>query len=138
MGTRFSKMCIFVNNLQKMVAFYENALGCEIDFNNRYDFADFKHEGIDFSMRERDLLQEELGQSLTYPEGLNGTFELVIDLPTSADVDREFDRIVKAGGTPVYPPRDDLWAYYNAKIADPEGNLIEIGFFDKAMWHFGK
>jgi len=51
-------------------------------------------------MYERAQLPGLLGQAPTYPSGLNGTFELAIDLPTSADVDREFDRIVK-------PPNPD-------------------------------
>ena len=68
-----------------------------------------------------------LGQAPSYPEGLNGTFELAIDLPTSAEADREFARIVQAGGRPVYTPRDEPWGMRSAMVADPEGNLIEIG-----------
>ena len=73
-----------------------------------------------------------LGQDPTYPTGLNGTFEIAIDLPASADVDREFERVVQAGGQPVYAPRLEPWGMYSSMITDPEGNLIEIGSWNRA------
>ena len=72
-----------------------------------------------------------IGQTPKYPEGLNGTFELAIDLPASADVDKEFERIIKTGGIPVYAPRDEPWGMRSSMAADPEGNLIEIGSWNK-------
>ena len=63
--------------------------------------------------------------------GSTARFELAIDLPTSADVDREYERIVHGGGTPVYAPRDEPWGMRSSMIADPEGNLIEIGSWNK-------
>ena len=131
MGTRFDMIGIFVNDLQKMVDFYRDVLGFEIDWNGKGPYAEFKHEGIRFSMYERAELPGLLGQTPTYPSGLNGTFELAIDLPTSVDVDMEFIRVVKAGGRPVYPPRDEPWGMHSSMIADPEGNLIEIGSWNR-------
>ena len=64
-------------------------------------------------------------------DGLNGTFELAIDLPTSEDADREFERITGADARVIYAPRDEPWGMHSAMIADPEGNLIEIGSWNK-------
>ena len=131
MGTRFDMIGIFVNDLQRMVAFYRDVLGFEITWDDKGPYAEFKHEGIRFSMYERAQLPSLLGQTPTYPSGLNGTFELAIDLPTSAAVDREFERIVQAGGRPIYAPRDEPWGMHSAMIADPEGNIIEIGSWNR-------
>lgn len=133
MGTRFDMVGIFVNDLQKMVAFYRDGLGLETDWDGQGEYAEFKLEGIRFSMYERRMLPQLLGQEPAFPHGLNGTFELAIDLPTSVDADREFERLVQAGATPVYAPRDEPWGMRSSMIADPEGNLIEIG-----SWNRGK
>jgi len=111
MGTRFDMIGIFVNDLDQMVSFYRDVLGLEIDWDSKGPYAEFKHDGIRFSMYERAQLPGLLGQPPTYPSGLNGTFELAIDLSTSMDVDREFDRIVKAGARPVYAPRDEAMGH---------------------------
>ncbi len=56
---------------------------------------------------------------------------MAIDLPISADVDREFERVVKAGGKPIYAPRLEPWGMYSSMISDPEGNIIEIGSWNR-------
>ncbi len=131
MGTRIDMIGIFVNDLQPMVSFYRDVLGFEIDRDGNGPYAEFKGAGIRFSMYERAELPGLLGQSPTYPSGLNGTFELAIDLPTSADADREYGRMVGAGARVVYAPRDEPWGMRSAMIADPEGNLVEIGSWNK-------
>ena len=131
MSTRLDMIGIFANDLHRMVAFYRDVLGFEIAWDGKGSYAEFKHEGIRFSMYERAKLPGLLGQAPTYPSGLNGTFELAIDLPTSADVDREFERIVKAGARPIYAPRDEPWGMHSSMITDPEGNIIEIGSWNR-------
>jgi catechol 2,3-dioxygenase-like lactoylglutathione lyase family enzyme len=131
MGIRFDMIGVFVSDLKKMVEFYRNALGLEIEWDGEGPYAEAKHEGIRFSMYERAQLPALLGQSPAYPNGLNGTFELAIDLPRFEDVDPEFERVVKAGGQPVYAPRNEPWGMRSSMIADPEGNLIEIGSWNK-------
>lgn len=131
MGTRFDMIGIFVQNLQKMVAFYRDVLGVETDWDGQGPYAEFKHDGIRFSMYERGQLPGLLGQTPGYPAGINGTFELAIDLPTSDTVDREYERIVRAGAKPVYAPRDEPWGMRSSMVADPEGNLIEIGSWNQ-------
>jgi lactoylglutathione lyase len=132
MGTKLDMVGIFVGDLAGMVAFYRDALGFEIDWDGKGPYAEFKHEGVRFSMFERAQLPELLGQTPSYPAGLNGTFELAIDYPTSADADQAFARIVAAGGRPVYAPRDEPWGMHSSMVADPEGNLIEIGSWNRA------
>ncbi len=131
MATQLDMIGIFVNDLHQMVTFYRDVLGFEIDWDGRGSYAEFRHHGIRFSMYERARLPDLLGQAPTYPSGLNGTFELAIDLPTSLDADRVFERVVKAGARPIYAPRDEPWGMHSSMIADPEGNMIEIGSWNR-------
>lgn len=131
MGTRFDMIGLFVGDLHRMVAFYQDVLRLEIVWDGQGPYAEFEHEGIRFAMYERKELPQLLGQSPTYPSGLNGTFELAIDLPRSEDVDVEFERVVGAGARPVYAPRDEPWGMRSSMVADLEGNLIEIGSWNR-------
>lgn len=40
-------------------------------------------------------------------------------------------RIISAGAQPVYAPRNEPWGMRSSMVADPEGNLIEIGSWNK-------
>ena len=131
MSTQLDMLGIFVKDLRQMVTFYRDVLGFEIEWDGEGPYAEFKHKGIRLSMYERAGLPGLLGQNPTYPSGLNGTFEIAIDLPTSGDVDREFERVIKAGGQPLYAPRHEPWGMYSSMIADPEGNIIEIGSWNR-------
>ena len=131
MGTRIDMIGIFIADIAAMVTFYRDVLGFEIEWDGKGPHAEFKHEGVRFSMYARQELPGLLGRAPGFPSGLNGTFELAIDLPRSEDVDAEFARVVAAGGQPVYAPRDEPWGMRSSMIADPEGNLIEIGSWNR-------
>lgn len=133
MPTKIDMIGIFVNDLKQMVAFYRDALGFEIDWDGQGPYAEFKHDGVRFSMYERAQLPGLLGQEPSYASGINGTFELAIDLPTAADADAMFERVVAAGGRPVYAPRDEPWGMHSSMVADPDGNLIEIGSWNRGV-----
>ena len=131
MGTHFDMIGIFVKDLQKMVTFYRDVLGVTIDWDGNEPYAEFQHDGIRFSMYERRLLPELLGHEPTYPTGINGTFELAVDFPTSADADHAYTLAVEVGAVPVYAPRDEPWGMHSSMVTDPEGNLIEIGSWNR-------
>jgi catechol 2,3-dioxygenase-like lactoylglutathione lyase family enzyme len=127
MGKRFDLIGLFVNDLKKMVEFYRDVIGMEIEWDGEGPYAEFKHEGIRFAMYERRMLPGLLGEEPSYPKGLNGTFELAVNVGKPENVDEFFDRVVNAGARPVYEPRDEPWKMRSSMVADPEGNLIEIG-----------
>ena len=131
MATKIDMIGIFVSDLPRMVAFYRDVLQFEIEWDGQGPFAEFKHEGVRFSMFQRSELPALLGAAPTYPAGLNGTFELALDLPRSPDVDEAFRRIVAQGAKPVYEPREEPWGMRSSMIADPEGNLIEVGSWNR-------
>ena len=131
MPARFDMIGLFVSNLPEMVAFYRDVLGLEIDWDGNGPYAEFRHAGIRFSMYERKLLPDLLGQNPSFTTGINGTFELAVDLPHFEDVDGEFKKVVASGARPVYAPRNEPWGMRSSMVADPEGNLIEIGSWNK-------
>jgi lactoylglutathione lyase len=131
MGTRIDMIGIFVSDLRRMVDFYRDVLGFETDWDGQGPYAEFKHDGVRLSMYQRSELPALLGTEPTFPSDLNGTFELAIDLPRSEDVDAEFDRLVAGGARAVYRPRDEPWGMRSSMVADPEGNLLEVGSWNR-------
>ena len=127
MQHKFNLIGLFVHDLTAMVRFYHDVIGINIEWNGEGPYAEFIHEGIRFAMFERKELPKLLGQTPSYPAGINGTFELAINVGVPENVDTIFRRMTEAGATPVYPPRNEPWKMRSAMIADPEGNLIEIG-----------
>lgn len=127
MKVKFDMIGIFVNDLPKMVDFYKDVVGLDIEWDGSGPYAEFKHEGIRFSMFERKMLPGLLGQDPSYPNGINGTFELAINVGEPKQVDLTFQKMVDAGAKSIYEPRDEPWKMRSSMIADPEGNLIEIG-----------
>ena len=126
MGTKFNMIGLFVRNLAGMVAFYRDVLGVDIDWDGEGPYAEFLHDGIRFAMYERFKLPDLLGQEPGYPTGLNGTFELAVNVGKKENVDALFKQVTQEGATAVYGPRDEPWKMRSAMVADPEGNLIEI------------
>lgn len=124
---KFHMIGIFVKDLVRMVNFYKNAVGIDIDWDGNGPYAEFKHDGIRFSMYERSKLPELLGQTPSFPTGINGTYELAINVGKPEQVDITFKKMVEDGAKPIYEPRNEPWKMRSSMIADPEGNLIEIG-----------
>lgn len=62
---------------------------------------------------------------------LNGHFEIALYVDTFEEVDASFRRTVENGATPVLEPTTEPWGQRTCYIADPEGNLIEIGSWNK-------
>lgn len=127
MKVKFDMIGLFVKDLKKMVHFYSTIVGIEIDWDGNGPYAEFKHEGIRFAMYERDKLAELLGRRPSFPRGVNGTFELAINVGKPEKVDERYNQFVNRGAEPIYAPRNEPWKMRSAMIADPEGNLIEIG-----------
>lgn len=126
MKVKFDMIGLFVSDLNTMVTFYRDVVGIEIDWNGEGPYAEFKHEGIRFAMYERKELPELLGRTPSYPQGLNGTFELALNVGEPENVDKTFEMMVNKGANPIYAPRNEPWHMRSAVIADPDGNMIEI------------
>ena len=79
-------------------------------------------------MDDRKMFDETMKLEYQPPRGINQTFEIGIWLPTFADVDAEYESLKKKGvAVPADGPITFPFGIRNFYIADPEGNLLEIG-----------
>ena len=122
---------LFVDDMAAMIRFYRDVLGFEIkeaeDAVNVYLIKD----GTLFMLYERKNFEKMTSRKYEYLKGLNGHFEIALYVDTFEEVDIEFAKAVSKGATPVLEPTDEPWGQRTCYIADPEGNLIEIGSFNK-------
>lgn len=122
---------LFVTDMGKMIRFYRDILGFEIreaeDTKNVYLVKD----GTLFMLYGRNDFEKMTRRRYNYIRGLNGHFELALYVDTFAEVDEAFSRAVESGAIPVMEPATEPWGQRTCYIADPEGNLIEIGSWDK-------
>ena len=122
---------LLVNDMGKMIRFYRDVLGFEIkeaeDTKNVYLVKD----GTLFLLYGRKDFETMTSRKYEYIKGLNGHFELALYVDTFAQVDAEYERVISLGATPVLEPTTEPWGQRTCYSADPEGNLIEIGSWDK-------
>lgn len=122
---------IFVNDMAKMIQFYRDVLGFEIkeseDTANVYLIKD---ETL-FMLYGRKDFEEMTSRKYEYIKGLNGHFEIALYVDTYDEVDKTFSKVVSNGAVPVLEPATEPWGQRTCYIADPEGNLIEIGSWNK-------
>lgn len=121
---------LFVNDMQTMVSFYRDVMGMKTDWTGDAN-AELYSDEIRLIMFSRNDFEAMTSKQYAYPNGLNGTVELAFDVANFAEVDTEYERIVKAGATPVFPPTNEPWGQRTSYVADPDGNLIELSSFVK-------
>ncbi|MBQ8407706.1 MAG: VOC family protein [Clostridia bacterium] len=125
--------CILAGDMDTMVRFYRDTLGLQTDWDGG-NFAEFKTAGgpVSFWLYSRKEFVKAFGESYVPPKGINQSFELAFWLPTYKDVDAEYERLSKMGMEfPSGEPITYDFGIRNFYVADPEGNLIEIGSLNK-------
>ena len=126
---KFNTVGLFTRDNRATVDFYTKIFG----FTTEWDGVQPNVEMVLGDMRiilfPREAFEQMVSQSFQYPDGLNGTMELAFDVPTFADVDKEYRNALDNGAQSVLPPTTEPWGQRTCYIADPDGNLIEIGSF---------
>lgn len=121
--------CLLAGNMDNMVRFYRDTLGFDTQWNGG-DFAEFETASGELSlfMYSRKEFVQAIGESYVPPKGINQTFEIALWLPCYADVEAEYERLLKLGVQfPTGEPITFSFGIRNFYVADPEGNLLEIG-----------
>lgn len=122
---------LLVDDMTKMIRFYRDVLGFEIkepeDTSNVYLVKD----GTLFLLYGRKDFEELTHHRYDYVKGLNGHSEIALYVDSFDEVDEAFRNAVAKGAKSVLEPETEPWGQRTCYIADPEGNLIEIGSWDK-------
>ena len=122
---------LFVEDMGRMVRFYRDVLGFEIreseDTSNVYLVKD----GTLFLLYGRKDFENMTSRRYEYIKGLNGHFEIALYLDTFEEVDKAYSEAIAKGAVSVLAPETEAWGQRTCYIADPEGNLIEIGSFNR-------
>ena len=122
---------LLVNDMAKMIRFYRDVLGFEIKEAEGTSNVYLIKDGTLFLMYGRKDFETMTNRKYEYVKGLNGHFELALYVDTYEKVDAAFADAVSKGAEPVLEPTTEPWGQRTCYIADPEGNLIEIGSFNK-------
>ena len=128
---KFDGVGLFVNNMAEMIRFYRDVLGFEIQESEDAVNVYLIKDGTLFMLYERKNFETMTGRTYQYIKGLNGHFEIALYVDTFEEVDRRYQEVVSKGAVPVLEPTTEPWGQRTCYIADPEGNLIEIGSFNK-------
>ena len=115
--------------MDTLVPFYRDILGFQTQWDGG-DFAELETASGELSlfMYSRRAFAQSLGEPCAPPEGINQTFEMALWLPRFAGVDAEYARLSALGVSfPTGGPRTFPFGIRNFYVADPEGNLLEIG-----------
>jgi catechol 2,3-dioxygenase-like lactoylglutathione lyase family enzyme len=120
---------IFVKDMPAMVRFYRDVLGFAIkeaeDATNVY----LEKDGTLFLFFRRADFEKMTGRRFGYAEGICGHYEVALSVENFAAVDEAYARVVAAGAVSVLEPTTESWGQRTCFVADPEGNLVEIGSF---------
>lgn len=126
---RFNTVGLFTRDNSKTVEFYTKIFGFETDWDGIRPNVEMYYGDMRIILYPRGNFEQMVSRKFEYPNGLNGTVELSFDVPSFADVDKEFRNAVENGAETVLAPTTEPWGQRTCYIADPDGNLIEIGSF---------
>ena len=122
---------IFVKDMAVMVRFYRDVLGFEIKEDENTSNVFLEKDGTLFLLYRRTDFEKMTDSRFNYADKINGHYEMALGVENYAAVDKAFDEVVSKGAVPVMKPTTEPWGQRTCYIADPEGNLIEIGSFNK-------
>ena len=122
---------LLVDDMATMIRFYRDVLGFEIREPENASNVYLVKDGTLFLLYGRKDFEELTHHRYDYVKGLNGHSEIALYVDTFEEVDAAFRNAVANGAKPVLEPETEPWGLRTCYIADPEGNLIEIGSWNK-------
>ncbi|MBP3793804.1 MAG: VOC family protein [Ruminococcus sp.] len=122
---------LFVEDMGRMIRFYRDVLGFEIKESEDTSNVFLVKDGTLFLLYGRSDFEKMTSRRYEYIKGLNGHSEIALYVDTFEEVDERFKEVVQKGAQPILEPTTEPWGQRTCYIADPEGNLIEIGSFNK-------
>lgn len=114
-----------------MVRFYRDVLGFEIKEEEAADNVYLIKDDTLFMLYRRSDFEKVTDHTYEYVRGFNGHSEIALYVDTFEEVDEEYRKAIGKGAVSVLVPTTEPWGQRTCYIADPEGNLIEIGSFNR-------
>ena len=126
---KFNTIGLFTSNNKAIVDFYTKAFGFTTDWDGVQLNVEMYLGNNRIILYPRSAFEQMVSKTFQYPEGYNGTMELSFDVLSFADVDKEYQNALNYGAKSILPPTTEPWGQRTCYVADPDGNLIEIGSF---------
>ena len=122
---------LFVKDMGKMIRFYRDVLGFDIKEKEDSENVYLVKDGTLFLLYGRKDFENMTGKSFEYMTGINGHSEMAIYVDTFEEVDKAYAFAIENGATSILSPTLEPWGQRTCFISDPEGNIIEIGSWNK-------
>jgi catechol 2,3-dioxygenase-like lactoylglutathione lyase family enzyme len=122
---------IMVDDMAEMIRFYRDILGFEIKEDENTSNVLLQKDRTLFLLYRKVDFEKMTKRKFAYCTGVNGHFEIALSVDNYRQVDETFDKVVAAGAQSIMEPTTEPWGQRTCYVADPEGNLIEIGSFTK-------
>jgi len=120
---------LFVRDMGVMIRFYRDVLGFEIREREDAENVYLEKDGTLFLLYGRKDFEKMTGRQYAFAKGIQGHTEIALGVENYAAVDRAYEDVIAKGAQPVMAPTTEPWGQRTCYVADPEGNLIEIGSF---------
>ena len=120
---------LFVHDMGAMIRFYRDVLGFEIQESEDTSNVYLEKDGTLFLLYGRSDFEKMTGRRFAFAQGIQGHTEIALSVENYAAVDQAYADALAKGAQPVMEPTTEPWGQRTCYIADPEGNLIEIGSF---------
>ena len=122
---------IFVKDMPTMIRFYRDVLEFDIKEDEQTENVYLVKDGTLFLLYGRKDFEKMTGRTFGFAKGINGHYEIALQVENFSEVDKAFEKVVAKGAKPILEPTTEPWGQRTCYVADPEGNLIEIGSFNK-------
>ena len=122
---------LFVNDMPTMIRFYRDVLGFAIKEDENTSNVYLVKDGTLFLLYGREDFEKLTSKKYAYLKGVNAHSEMALYVDTFEEVDVEYQNAIQNGASSLLEPTTEPWGQRTGFIADPEGNVIEIGSWNK-------
>ncbi len=122
----FSYVILYVEDLEKIISFYEKAFDLELRFiSEEKVYAELKTENTTLAFATHAQARSNLPYDYDKisPDKPPQGFEIAF---TTTDMEKTLNKAIKAGATKVTDSIEKPWGQTICYVRDPEGFLIEI------------
>ena len=122
---------LFVNDMALMIRFYRDVLGFDIKEAENTTNVYLVKDGTLFLLYGRKDFEALTGKKYEYLKGVNAHSEMALYVDTFEEVDEQYQHAISHGALSLMEPTTEPWGQRTCFIADPDGNVIEIGSWNR-------